>query len=189
VSSESLSAPSAPASVRDTRRGKTHLLVPAIVGVVVLAFASMSFGRAAVSAFAAAVLLVLAAIDIERGMIPNRIVLPASVVVLVANIAIVPSRAGEWTIAALLAGLVLAVPALFGRNWMGMGDAKLALLMGAALGWGVAGAVVLGLLCTFPVALFVLARGGIAARKSTIPFGPFLALGALIVMFAPQLIS
>jgi prepilin signal peptidase PulO-like enzyme (type II secretory pathway) len=189
VSGESLSAPSAPVSVSGTRWAKAHLLVPSVLAVLFLAFATLSFASAIVASLAGTTLVVLAAIDIERGIIPNRIVLPAAAVVLVANIAIVPSRAGEWTLAALLAGLVLAVPALFGRNWMGMGDAKLALLMGAALGWGVAGAVVLGLLCTFPVALFVLTRGGIAARKSTIPFGPFLALGALIVMFAPPFIS
>ena len=64
MTSESLSAPSASASLRGTRWGKPQLLVPAVVGVVVLAFSSMSFGRAVVSTFAAAVLLVLATIDV-----------------------------------------------------------------------------------------------------------------------------
>src|SRR5438552_5175918 len=127
-----------------------------MAGVVVLASASMAFDRAVVSSLAAAVLVVLAAIDVERGIIPNRIVLPAAAVVLVANIAIVPGRAAEWVLAALIAGVVFSLPALFGRNWMGMGVAKLALLIGAVLGWGVVGAVLLGLLCSFPAALFVL---------------------------------
>ena len=189
MSSESLAAPNASAPVRGTRSGRWHLLVPAVVGVVVLAFATMSFGRAVVSAVAAGVLLVLAAIDVERGIIPNRIVLPAAAVVLLANVAVVPSRAGEWVLAAVISGVVLSLPALFGRNWMGMGDAKLAILIGAALGWGVTGALLLGLVCSFPAALFVVGRGGVAARKSTIPFGPFLVAGALIVMFAPHIFS
>jgi len=160
-----------------------------MAGVVVLAFASMAFDRAVVSALAAAVLVVLAAIDVERGIIPNRIVLPAAALVLLLNIAIAPGRAAEWTLAALLSALVLAVPALLGRNWMGMGDAKLALLMGAALGSSVVGALLIGFLSTFPVALFVLARDGLAARKATIPFGPFLVAGALIVMFGPHIFT
>jgi len=81
------------------------------------------------------------------------------------------------------------IPQLLGRAWMGMGDVKLALLLGATLGWDVLGAVLIGLLLTFPVAVAVLLRSGIAARKTTIPLGPFLALGALIVIFGPHLAS
>jgi len=188
VSSESLAARGATSLAGELPR-RPRLLVGAMAGVVVLAFASMPLGRAIVSALAAAVLVALAAIDVERGIIPNRIVLPAAAVVLVANLAIFPSRASEWVLAALIAGVVLSLPALFGRNWMGMGDAKLALLIGAALGWGVVGAVLIGLLCSFPAALFVVGRGGLAARKATIPFGPFLVAGALIVMFIPHIVS
>ena len=91
-------------------------------------------------------------------------------------------------LAGLLAAVVLAIPPLLGRRWMGMGDAKLALLIGVGLGWGVFGAVLIAFLCVFPVALLLLLlRGGLAARKTTIPFGPFLSLGALIVLFGPHL--
>jgi prepilin signal peptidase PulO-like enzyme (type II secretory pathway) len=152
-------------------------------------FATLPLDRAVVTAFAAAVLVVLSAIDLERGIIPNRIVLPAAAVVFVAQIALFPDRALEWALAAILAPLVLMIPQLLGRSWMGMGDVKLGLLLGAALGWGVVGAVVIALLCTFPVALLVLIRGGMAARKKTIPFGPFLSLGALIVLLGPHLVG
>lgn len=57
-----------------------------------------------------------------------------------------------------------------------MGDVKLALLLGAALGWGVLDALLIGFLCTFPAGLLLLVRDGMAARKATIPFGPFLSL-------------
>jgi leader peptidase (prepilin peptidase)/N-methyltransferase len=149
--------------------------------------ATLDLDHAVVATFAATVLVLLAAIDLEQGTIPNRIVLPATVVVLIAQLALFPSRAGEWVLAALLAGLVLITPHLLRRDWVGIGDAKVAMLMGATLGWGVLTATFLAFLCVFPVALVVLVRHGGAARKSTIPFGPFLALGALIVLFGPHL--
>jgi prepilin signal peptidase PulO-like enzyme (type II secretory pathway) len=159
------------------------------VAVVVLALVALPLDHALVAALTGATLVVVSAIDIERGILPNRIVLPAAAIVLVAQIALFPDRAGEWALAAILAALFFLIPNLLSRKLMGMGDVKLALLLGAALGWQVAGAVALAFLCVFPVALFVLARGGLAARKTTIPFGPFLSLGALILLFAPYLTS
>ena len=162
-------------------------VAPFVVGVVALAFAILPLDRAVVAALTGATLVVLSATDLERGTIPNRIVLPAAVIVLAAQIALFPDRAAEWVLAAILSAFVLMLPQLMGRSWMGMGDVKLGLLLGAALGWAVIGAVLLAFVCVFPVALLVLLRGGIAARKTTIPFGPFLALGALIILFGPQL--
>jgi leader peptidase (prepilin peptidase) / N-methyltransferase len=155
--------------------------------LAVLSFAVMSPAHAVVGALTAASLVVLSAVDLERGIIPNKVVLPAAGVVLVAQIALFPDHAAEWLLAGLLAAVFFLVPHLLSGAWMGMGDVKLALLLGAALGWQVAGAVVLAFLCVFPVALAMLLRGGLAARKTTLPFGPFLSLGALIVLFGPHL--
>jgi prepilin signal peptidase PulO-like enzyme (type II secretory pathway) len=155
--------------------------------LVIFAFVALPLDHALVAALTGVTLVVISAIDIERGIIPNRIVLPATAIVLVAQIALFPDRAGEWALAAILAALFFLVPNVLSRKLMGMGDVKLALLLGAALGWQVAGAVVLACLCVFPVALVTLARGGLAARKATIPFGPFLSLGALIMLFVPYL--
>jgi leader peptidase (prepilin peptidase) / N-methyltransferase len=176
-----------PAPAADTQLRSPAALVHVVVALVVLAFASFPFDRAVVASFLAGVLVVLSAIDIQRGIIPNRIVLPATGVVLLAQIALFPDRALDWTLAAILAAVVLVLPYLLKRSWMGMGDVKLALLLGAGLGWGVFSAVLVAFLCVFPVALLVLIRGGMAARKMTIPFGPFLSLGALIILFAPNL--
>jgi leader peptidase (prepilin peptidase)/N-methyltransferase len=107
--------------------------------------------------------------------------------VLIAQVALFPGRAGECFLAAILAALVLITPQLLRRDWVGIGDAKMAMLIGATLGWGVVAAAFLAFLCVFPVALVMLIRHGGAARKSTIPFGPFLAIGALIVLFGPHL--
>jgi leader peptidase (prepilin peptidase) / N-methyltransferase len=162
-------------------------VAPIVLGAVMLAFATLPLDRAVVAAFAAAVLVLLSAIDLERGIIPNRIVLPAAGIVLLAQIALFPGQAFEWVVAAVLAALVMMIPQLLGRALMGMGDVKLALLLGATLGWAVIGAVFIAFLCVFPVAVALLIRYGGAARKMTIPFGPFLCLGALIVLFAPHI--
>ena len=68
-----------------------------------------------------------------------------------------------------------------------MGDVKLGLLLGATLGWGAIGAILVAFLAVFPVATFVLIRRGRGARGATLPFGPFLALGGLVILIVPQL--
>jgi prepilin signal peptidase PulO-like enzyme (type II secretory pathway) len=184
------SGPAAPGgSAADGPLLRPLAVAPFVAGVIALAFATLSLDRAILAAFTSAVLVVLAAIDIERRIIPNRIVLPATGVVLVLQVTLFTGRALESALAAIIAAVVLMLPQLLGRSWMGMGDVKLALLLGAALGWGVLGAVLLGFLCTFPVSVVILIRGGMGARRTMIPFGPFLALGALIVLFLPHLLG
>lgn len=139
--------------------------------------------RGLVAAFVAVVLVLLSVIDIEERRLPNRIVLPATAVVLAAHLAFVPDRALEWVLSSLAAALFLFVPMLVYRAGMGMGDVKLALLLGAALGTTVAFALVVGV---FSAGLFagalLLARGA-EARRQPIPYGPFLAFGALVALF------
>jgi leader peptidase (prepilin peptidase)/N-methyltransferase len=124
--------------------------------------------------------VVLAVIDLERRILPNAIVLPAAALVLVTQVAVDPGRAPEFVAASLGASVLLLVLAMINPRGMGMGDVKLALLLGAALGRHVVAALVIGPLCVVPVALILLARHGRAARKMPIPFGPFLAFGAIV---------
>jgi leader peptidase (prepilin peptidase) / N-methyltransferase len=164
------------------------VVVPIAVALGALTLAAFPPGvEAVIEAFVVGVLVVLAAIDIEHGIIPNRIVLPAFGLVLLAQLAFYPQHALEWLLSALLAAVALLLPRIVRSSWMGMGDVKLMLLIGAALGWQVAGALMLAFLCVFPVALVVVLRGGLAARKTAIPFGPFLALGAVIVLLSSHL--
>jgi leader peptidase (prepilin peptidase)/N-methyltransferase len=137
-----------------------------------------------ISAFTAAVLVVLAAIDLEERLIPNRIVLPAAAIVVVAQIAFYPDRAGEWIVSALGAALFLFVPAVIKRGAIGMGDVKLALLLGAATGYSVLPALTFGFLALVPVALYMLFQEGSSARKKYLPLGPFLAFGTLVVLLS-----
>jgi leader peptidase (prepilin peptidase) / N-methyltransferase len=137
---------------------------------------------AAVAAFFCLVLVVVSAIDLEHLIIPNRIVLPAAAIVLAANTALHPSP--EWILAAVGASGFLFAAALAYPRGMGMGDVKLALLMGAALGRTVPVALMVGMLAAIVPGIVLIARHGSAGRKMKIPFGPFLAFGAVVALFA-----
>jgi leader peptidase (prepilin peptidase)/N-methyltransferase len=130
-------------------------------------------------AFLAVVLVLISAIDLERRIIPNRIVLPALAIVLIAQLAFYPEHALEWILASLGAGLFFLIPLLIYPSGLGLGDVKLAMLLGAALGMDVMGALLIGLLAGAGAAIVILFREGLAGRKTAIPFGPFLAFGAL----------
>ena len=156
-----------------------ELLTAVLIAGCVLAFGLTA--KAAVAAFFCAVLVAISAIDLEHRIIPNRIVLPAFVVVLAANTALDPSPA--WILGAVGASGFLFAAALVYPAGMGMGDVKLALLMGAALGKTVAVGLMLGMLAAMIPGLILIARHGSKARKIGIPFGPFLALGSVVALF------
>lgn len=139
-------------------------------------------GSALVAAFTCLALVAVSATDLEHRIIPNRIVLPAAAIVLAANSALHPSP--QWALAALGAAGFLFAAALAYPRGMGMGDVKLALLMGAALGSTVSVAMMIGMVAALVPGLYLLARHGGAARKMGIPFGPFLALGTVVALFA-----
>jgi len=136
---------------------------------------------AAIASFFCAVLVVLSAIDIDRRIVPNKIVLPAAVLVLVAQTIVHPSV--EWLAAGLGASLFLFLAALAYPRGMGMGDVKLALLLGFAVGWTVPVALFAGMLAALVPSALLFARHGPAARKMAIPFAPFLALGGVLALF------
>jgi leader peptidase (prepilin peptidase)/N-methyltransferase len=178
------------AQISVSRQAASSFPVPpgltAICAVAAAAGALIKFdlsGRSFVAGLFCAVLVILTAIDLERRIIPNRIVVPAGLVVLLGDIAAEPHRAKEWAIAALATTCGALAVSLGTRGGVGMGDVKLAFLLGAGLGWHVLGGLVLAMLATFVVAVAILARRGLGARKETIPFGPFLALGAMLALF------
>jgi leader peptidase (prepilin peptidase)/N-methyltransferase len=142
--------------------------------------------EAFVGAFFCTVLVALSAIDTERRILPDLIVLPATVAVLAAQIAFAPDRALEWVAASLGAMLFLFVALVAYPRGMGMGDVKLALLLGAALGRYVTVGLMIGMLAALVPAVVLLARHGPKARKMAIPFGPFLAFGAIVAFFFGQ---
>ncbi len=132
--------------------------------------------------FVISVLVVISRVDLERRIIPNRIVLPAWIAVLLAHLAIHPAHWLEFLVASFGAGLFFLVVALVYPAGLGMGDVKLALLIGAALGWAVVGALLLGTLSAGVFGAILLFKEGSSARKRAIPLGPFLAGGAIVVL-------
>lgn len=156
-----------------------ELLTAVLIAGCVLAFGLSA--EAAVAAFFCAVLVTVSAIDVERRIIPNRIVVPATVIVLLANTA--RDVSPQWILGGLAASGFLLVAALIYPAGMGMGDVKLALLMGAALGKTVGVALMAGMFASMVPSIVLFARHGKAARKMGIPFGPFLALGSVVALF------
>jgi leader peptidase (prepilin peptidase)/N-methyltransferase len=152
---------------------------------VLIACCALKFGFSwdfLVAAAFCAVLVAISATDHERRIIPNRIVLPATVVLLAAQTILDPSV--EWIAAGLGAALFFLIAALVYPGGMGMGDVKLALLMGVVLGRTVPVALMIGMLSALVPSVVLIARHGKAGRKMTIPFGPFLAFGGLVALFA-----
>ena len=128
------------------------------------------------------ILVIVTRTDFEHRLIPDRIVLPGIVAVLVARTLDDPSV--EWILAAIGAGLGLFLVVFAYPKGMGMGDVKLAAFLGAGLGLSVVVALFVGFLAAFVPALVLLVRHGRAARKRAIPLGPFLALGGVVALFA-----
>src|SRR5215208_4493224 len=163
-----------------------YLLIEASTGLLV-AGSLLAFGvhpTALVAVVFCASLVAVSATDFEHRIIPNRIVVPAAAIVLVARTAIDPSP--EWALGALGAGGFLFLAILVYPSGMGMGDVKLALLLGAMLGRTVGVALMIGMLAALVPAIVLMARHGSAARKMALPFGPFLALGGLVALFAGE---
>jgi leader peptidase (prepilin peptidase) / N-methyltransferase len=175
---------SATAHIRSLSRGQLLTATGLSALLVVGSFIRFGLsGHAVVGAVFAPALVLLTAIDLDRRLLPDSIVLPTLVVVLILQIAFYPNQTLEWILAALGAALFFFIPLLIYPAGMGMGDVKLAALLGAALGKSVAAAIALGLLASGAFALLVLAREGLGARKKAVAFGPFLALGGLVVFF------
>jgi leader peptidase (prepilin peptidase) / N-methyltransferase len=155
-----------------------------LVTAALAASCGLAFGLtldALVAAFFCAVLVAISATDLEHRIIPNRIVVPAAAVVLAAQTALHPSP--EWALGALGAAGFLFVAALVYPAGMGMGDVKLALVMGAMLGRTVTVALMVGMVAAVVPSLVLFARHGARARKMGIPLGPFLALGSVVALF------
>lgn len=122
--------------------------------------------------------------DLERRIIPNKILLAAAI----AGVAIAavgdPGSLPVRALAAAGAGGFFFLAALAYPKGMGLGDVKLAATMGLFLGRNVVPAVLVALLAGSLVGLALIARDGVAARKRAIPFGPFLALGGVVGLLA-----
>src|SRR5688500_12744450 len=145
-----------------------ELTTALLIAACVLAFGLTL--EAALAAFFCPVLVALSAVDLQHRIVPNRIALPATAVLLPAHTLADPSPA--WALGAFGASLFLFLAVLACPAGMGMGDVKLAPFMGAMLGKTVAVALMLGMVAALVPSIFLLARHGSKARKMGIPFAP-----------------
>jgi leader peptidase (prepilin peptidase) / N-methyltransferase len=130
-----------------------------------------------------AVLVTITITDLELQLIPNAIVLAGALVAVAIVVATDTGDLDERAIGAAAAGGALMVVSLAYPRGMGMGDAKLAGMMGLYLGRAVAPALLIGFLIGALVGVALIARHGSEARKQAVPFGPFLALGGVISLW------
>jgi leader peptidase (prepilin peptidase)/N-methyltransferase len=175
---------SVPAPERPSRRVPPLALVLG-AGLSVVALARLGLtSEGLLAAGLLPVLVALAAVDLKARVLPNLIIGPAMLAVLAWQIAVAPHDVPEHLLAAVGAGAFLLLPGLIKPGAMGMGDVKLGALLGLALGSQVLSALTIGCLAVFPAAAGVLIAGGTEARRTFLPFGPFLGLGAAVVLLA-----
>jgi leader peptidase (prepilin peptidase)/N-methyltransferase len=164
----------------------TPLILVCGAGIVLLAASFIEFGfhgRALVGAVFCPALVLLAAIDAKHKLLPNAIVLPASLAVGLIVAASAPgSFLSHLAAGAALGGFFFLFGLIFAGS-LGMGDAKLGFLLGLALGSKTVGAALIAFAGLLVAALYILATRGASARKDAIPFGPFLALGGIVAFF------
>jgi len=122
--------------------------------------------------------------DLELRLIPNKVLIVSALAGVALAAGLDPSSLPERAIAAAAGGGLLFAIALAYPRGMGMGDVKLAAVMGLYLGRSIAPALLSAFAAGSLVGLALIARHGAAARKQAVPFGPFLALGGVIGLLA-----
>ena len=124
-------------------------------------------------------------IDLDHRIIPNKLMLVGAIVAPALALATAPDDLVEHLVAGVAAGGFFLLAVLAYPRGMGMGDVKLAAVLGLFLGRAVGPAVFIALISGTLVGAAVIARKGAReGRKTAVPFGPFLALGAVVALFA-----
>lgn len=171
----------------DTRISARYPITEALTGVL---FAAVVIARGSsagiwLDLIFVAALVAITLIDLEHQIIPDRIVAPLALAAIVLTAVFQPHLLVEHLIAGAAAGGLLFVAVMAYPAGMGMGDVKLAAVMGVVLGRAVAPAMFIALVTGTVVGMGVIARKGVReGRKTRVPFGPFLALGSVVGLFA-----
>jgi leader peptidase (prepilin peptidase)/N-methyltransferase len=161
----------------------TELAVGTLYAATVIVY-RLDAAEAVIGLVFVAMLAVITLTDLERRIIPNKALIAGAVICLAIAIPTDPGGVPERLIAAAAGGGLFFLIVLAAPRGMGLGDAKLVATMGLFLGRAVAPAILGGLLAGSIVGLALIASRGTDARKMTIPFGPFLALGGIIGLLA-----
>ncbi len=160
----------------------TELTLGVLFAVTVLVHRHDSAAEIAIDLVFVTMLAAITLTDLERRIIPNRILIAGAVLCVAIAVPSDPGGMAERAIAASAAGGLLFLVVLAYPAGMGLGDVKLAAVMGLFLGSAVAPAILIALLAGSITGLALIARHGARARKMAIPFGPFLAFGGVVGM-------
>ena len=148
---------------------------------VVVALVQNSVAQSVLRGTMVLALVPCAAIDLERRIIPNRITGPGALVALVLGLVLDPGGELTRVLSALVGGGFLLIASLLRPAGMGMGDVKLTGMMGLFLGRSVAVALFAALIASVLTGVALATRRGVyAARKTALPFGPYLAFGGVL---------
>jgi leader peptidase (prepilin peptidase)/N-methyltransferase len=185
--------PAAPFSPRDDQdagvlRSSLGLTVIGVVVAVVLVGLTFlvihPLGNAALFAVVQVVLVAIAVIDLRTRRIPNELVAALTVLSLAARSFAERGHLAESIVAGLAVFGFCLLLASVARGGFGMGDVKLAAALGFVLGKSVLLALVVGTTAGAVAGLIVIARRGSAGRRTTIAYGPYLALGGAVAILA-----
>jgi leader peptidase (prepilin peptidase)/N-methyltransferase len=160
------------------------LLPPASALVFALAaLTSEEWGPTILGGLFAAIFLALMTTDLERRLIPNRIVYPAMLLAMAVSWAWPDRGVGQAFAGGGLAFAIMLIVYIVSLGRFGFGDVKMATLMGLVVGFP---AMTVGLFFTavsagLLAAILLLTR--VVGRGQYMPYGPFIALGAIISLF------
>jgi leader peptidase (prepilin peptidase) / N-methyltransferase len=161
----------------------TELAMAALFAATVAILGTDDAAELALGLAFCALLVVITLTDLERRVIPNTVLVAGAVAAVAIAAVGDPSSLPDRVFAGAAAGGFLFLVALAYPRGMGMGDVKLAAVMGLYLGAAVAPALLIGFATGALVGLAMIARRGTSARKQAVPFGPFLALGGIVALW------
>lgn len=162
----------------------TELCLGILFALTVVVHRHDSVAEIAIDLVFVAMLAAITLTDLERRIIPNKILIVGAILCLAIAAPTDPGSLPERAIAAAAAGGLFFLVVLAYPKGMGLGDVKLAATMGLFLGRAVGPAILCGLLLGSLVGVALLLHHGSQARKMAIPFGPFLAIGGVVGMLA-----
>ncbi|MDX6676476.1 MAG: leader peptidase (prepilin peptidase) / N-methyltransferase [Solirubrobacteraceae bacterium] len=170
-----------------SRRSQLVAASTALLFVAIVAVHHDDTARLVLGLVLVAFLVPLALIDLDMRLLPNKLTAPAAIAAIVLGTLLDPSGELERLIACVAGGGFFLLAALAYPRGMGMGDVKLAGVMGLFLGREVAAALFVGLVAGVVVGVAIMARKGTKeGRKTMVPFGPFLALGGVVAVLAGE---
>jgi leader peptidase (prepilin peptidase)/N-methyltransferase len=161
----------------------TEIAMAALFTGTVVILGTGDWGSLALGLALCGLLVIVTLTDLERRLIPNKVLLAGALAAFALGAVSDPASVAARAIAAAGAGGLLLLVALAHPGAMGMGDVKLAAVMGLYLRSAAALALLIGFAAGTLVGLALIAREGAAARTRAVPFGPFLALGGIVALW------